>query len=116
MTAELRPQTLSLALTGMSCASCVGRAERSLLAVPGVVSATVNLATEAAQVVYRLPATPEQMAGALAEAGYPVRQATVTLQVEGMTCGACTGRVERVLRPSQGWRGRWRTSRCAGRR
>ncbi len=30
MTAELRPQTMSLSLTGLSCASCVGRAERAL--------------------------------------------------------------------------------------
>lgn len=30
MTAELCAQTMSLALTGLSCASCVGRAERAL--------------------------------------------------------------------------------------
>ena len=39
-------QTMVLAITGMTCASCVGRLERALEAVPGVVKATVNLATE----------------------------------------------------------------------
>jgi heavy metal translocating P-type ATPase len=39
-----------LAVTGMTCASCVGRVERALQAVPGVTAATVNLATETAEI------------------------------------------------------------------
>lgn len=42
--------TIELAVSGMSCASCVGRVERALLAVPGVVAASVNLASERATV------------------------------------------------------------------
>ncbi len=38
--------TVELAVRGMSCASCVGRVERALHAVPGVTGASVNLATE----------------------------------------------------------------------
>ena len=37
-------------VTGLSCASCVGRAEAALAGVPGVVSANVNLASETARV------------------------------------------------------------------
>jgi len=40
----------TLQVEGMSCASCVGRVERALLAVPGVVEANVNLVTEKATV------------------------------------------------------------------
>ncbi len=43
---------VSLAVEGMTCASCVRRVERALLKVPGVESAAVNLATEKAKVVY----------------------------------------------------------------
>jgi len=43
-------QTLELAVEGMTCASCVGRVERALLKVPGVHSATVNLASERARI------------------------------------------------------------------
>ena len=43
-------QTLQLAIEGMTCASCVGRVEKALLQVPGVLSAEVNLATETATV------------------------------------------------------------------
>ena len=89
-------------LDGMTCASCVARAERVLRAAPGVASASVNLGTETAEVRFDAPATAEGLAGALAKAGYPARQSQVTLSVEGMTCAACTGRVERVLRAQPG--------------
>ena len=89
-------------LEGMTCASCVLRAERVLTALPGVVRAVVNLSTETADVAYGAPATPAGLAAALAKAGYPAREVTVVLGVEGMTCAACTGRVERVLRAQPG--------------
>ncbi|MFC6048312.1 copper ion binding protein, partial [Methylobacterium hispanicum] len=43
-------QAVELSIEGMTCASCVGRVERALKAVPGVAEATVNLATERASV------------------------------------------------------------------
>ena len=42
------PASVELAISGMTCASCVGRVEKALRRVPGVVDATVNLATERA--------------------------------------------------------------------
>ncbi len=42
--------TVVLDVGGMTCASCVGRVERALKAVPGVTAASVNLAIERAQV------------------------------------------------------------------
>ena len=43
---------ISLPITGMTCASCVRRVEKSLAKVAGVQEASVNLATEKAKVVY----------------------------------------------------------------
>lgn len=43
-------QNLELTIEGMTCASCVGRVERALLKVPGVRSASVNLANERARI------------------------------------------------------------------
>ena len=40
----------SIAIEGMTCASCVGRVEKAIAKVPGVVKASVNLATERAEV------------------------------------------------------------------
>jgi Cu+-exporting ATPase len=94
--------TLRLRPEGMTCASCVARVERVLKAQPGVSAARVNLADESADIRFAAPAEPAALAGALAKAGYPVRQATLTLSVEGMTCASCTGRVERVLKAQPG--------------
>lgn len=95
-------QHLRLQLEGMTCASCVGRAERAVLAVQGVTAVSANLSTETADVTYATPATPTDILAALATAGYPARQMKITLSVDGMTCGACTGRVERVLKAQPG--------------
>ncbi|HSW24368.1 MAG TPA: heavy metal translocating P-type ATPase, partial [Burkholderiaceae bacterium] len=61
----------TLAVQGMTCASCVARVERALARVPGVVSASVNLATEQASVVrWRGQAPTAELVAALRGAGY----------------------------------------------
>jgi len=60
--------TVELAVEGMTCASCVGRVERALKAVPGVSEAAVNLATERATV--RGHADPAALVAAIDNAGY----------------------------------------------
>ncbi|MBN8290698.1 copper-translocating P-type ATPase [Rhodobacter sp. NTK016B] len=68
-----------LAITGMTCASCVGRVERVLQALPGVTQASVNLADETAMVRhYALAGLPERMVEAVRAAGYEARIATET--------------------------------------
>ncbi len=86
---------LSLPVEGMTCASCAGRVERALLAVPGTVEAHVNLASERALV--RGSAPPEALAAAVRRAGYAVPETSRSIGVEGMTCASCAGRVERAL-------------------
>ncbi|HYE59045.1 MAG TPA: heavy metal translocating P-type ATPase, partial [Rhodothermales bacterium] len=92
------PATLDLPIAGMTCAACVRRVERALEKTPGVASASVNLATERATVHYDPAATTAPMlTQAVADAGYEVRAAETVLPILGMTCAACTGRVERAL-------------------
>lgn len=64
-------ESVTIGVGGMSCASCVGRVERVLRALPGVLDATVNLATESATIAY-LPATVsrERIAQTIRAAGY----------------------------------------------
>jgi heavy metal translocating P-type ATPase len=68
---EVPPQTVELTVEGMSCASCVGRVERALQAVPGVSEASVNLATGRATV--RGVAAPEALRAAIGSSGYAAR-------------------------------------------
>ena len=63
----------NLAIDGMTCASCVARVERALQRVPGVASASVNLATEKAQVVLdgeSNKVSDDALVAAVSQAGY----------------------------------------------
>ncbi|MHB0870888.1 MAG: heavy metal translocating P-type ATPase [Chloroflexota bacterium] len=61
----------TLEITGMTCASCSGRVERALRALPGVDAANVNLATEKATVVFQPSlASMVDFRRAIEEAGY----------------------------------------------
>ena len=68
---RLNSQSLiSLHIDGMSCASCVGRVERALKIVPQVTGATVNLATERAEVTFSGFADAAAAVQAIKSAGY----------------------------------------------
>ncbi len=94
---ESSDSTIDLAIDGMTCASCVGRVERALKAVPGVTDASVNLATEHASVRSNGAVVHAELVKAVEAAGYAVPAETVELVVQGMTCASCVGRVERAL-------------------
>ena len=93
---------LKLPVTGMSCASCGLRVERALEAVPGVREVRVNLATEEASVRAAVPTDAAALAAAVRRAGYGVATRTHELQVNGMSCASCVGRVEKALRRMPG--------------
>ncbi|MBE0549092.1 MAG: heavy metal translocating P-type ATPase, partial [Rubrivivax sp.] len=60
----------TLQIEGMTCASCVARVEKALLKVPGVVAATVNLATERATVAMLSTVPVSELLAAADKAGY----------------------------------------------
>ncbi|MBR8041183.1 copper-translocating P-type ATPase [Burkholderia cenocepacia] len=107
------PASIELDIDGMTCASCVSRVEKALAKVPGVTRASVNLATERATVDASNDVSAAQLADAVKQAGYgatPIavsaRPATsaatpasadVELDIAGMTCASCAGRVEKAL-------------------
>lgn len=61
--------SVSLSLSGMTCATCAGRIERSLNSVPGA-KATVNFATERATVTMEGVVDATQLVAAVVSAGY----------------------------------------------
>ncbi|WID99154.1 heavy metal translocating P-type ATPase [Bosea vestrisii] len=102
------PGTISLPIEGMTCASCVGRIERALKAVPGVETVSVNLATERASVTTRSVVARATLVEAIEDVGYSVPETSAgsagptELSIEGMTCASCVGRVERALKAVPG--------------
>ncbi|UVM49784.1 heavy metal translocating P-type ATPase [Pseudomonas sp. B21-015] len=88
--------TFDLPIAGMTCASCAGRVERALSKVIGATAVSVNLATEQARVQAPSDSLPALM-DAVQQAGYSVPQQSLELNIDGMTCASCVGRVERAL-------------------
>jgi Cu+-exporting ATPase len=101
-------------INGMHCAACSARIERILRGREGVTRADVNLAAESLEVAFDSERdSTEAMARAIADAGFealfdPVAAegeggpATLHLAITGMTCAACSARIERVLRTMEG--------------
>jgi Cu+-exporting ATPase len=89
-------QTFDLPIRGMTCASCAGRVERALAQVPDVQQSSVNLASERARITAPRERFGELLA-AVERAGYSVPRQSLELQIGGMTCASCAGRIERAL-------------------
>ena len=96
---------LVLPIKGMTCATCAGRVERALDALPGV-KATVNLSSDEADVLFDAARVePLRLVEAVERAGYDIPLETRELAIIGMTCATCAGRVEKALRAVPGVKG-----------
>ncbi len=90
-------------IEGMSCAACASKIEKKLNQLPGVQQAAVNLATEKATVEFddaQLGRT--DIENLIRNLGYGVVQETsgasrVQLKITGMSCAACSAKIERKL-------------------
>ncbi|MBO9477598.1 heavy metal translocating P-type ATPase [Shimia sp. R11_0] len=94
-------QTLTFQIDGLNCAGCVSRAEKALAATDGVRNAHVNLADEMARVEAEALSV-DKLVSALQAAGYPAREASVTMDVSGMSCAGCVRRAEAAMAAGQG--------------
>lgn len=92
----------SIPVEGMTCASCVARVEKAIRAVPGVTEASVNLATERADVRFDASTKSADIVKAIENAGYGAAEDTIELTIEGMTCASCVARIEKALKTVPG--------------
>jgi Cu+-exporting ATPase len=92
-------QHLQIPISGMTCANCVNTVERVLQKkTAGVTSATVNLASEQADIAFDSSRTNlATIKDILEKAGYGLPTNTISLPVTGMTCANCAATIERVL-------------------
>lgn len=94
---------IDIPITGMTCAACANRIEKGLSRMDGIQQVAVNFATEKAAVtvesnVADLPAIRAK----IQSLGYEVTERQVDLQLTGMTCAACSARIEKVLSRTPG--------------
>src|SRR5699024_8443595 len=92
----------TLGVTGMTCAACSTRVEKVLNKMDGV-EAQVNLTTEKATVDYDTDKTTlDDITKRIEKVGYGVLMEHTELDVVGMTCAACSTRIEKVLNKQEG--------------
>ncbi len=89
--------SLDLPIAGMTCAACSTRLEKNLNKLEGV-KANVSLAAEKARVEYDpRTTTAEAILAQVNRTGFSVPPQTLDLVIGGMTCAACSTRLEKVL-------------------
>ena len=92
---------------GMSCASCAKAVERFTKKLDGVVSSSVNIATEKLNIEYdKQKVSFEDIKSAIEKAGYKVIEEkntkSVELKIGKMSCAACAKAVERITKKLDG--------------
>ncbi|MGB6779569.1 MAG: heavy metal translocating P-type ATPase [Planococcus citreus] len=96
-------QRITLGITGMTCAACSNRVEKSLSKVDGVKSAAVNPANEKATIVFDASKTSvDELISRVGKTGYGITEERIELSLSGMTCAACATRIEKVLSKTEG--------------
>ena len=82
-------------VTGMTCAACSNRVEKGLSKLEGVKEASVNLTLEQATVSYDADVlTLKDIENKVEDLGYGVVTSKAEFDITGMTCAACSTRVE----------------------
>lgn len=90
-------------ITGMTCAACANRIEKGLKKLEGVESANVNLALEKATIRYNPDKTSTHMfEKKIEDLGYGIASERVEMEIYGMTCAACSSRIEKGLNKLSG--------------
>ncbi|API92958.1 heavy metal translocating P-type ATPase [Virgibacillus pantothenticus] len=93
---------VTLGVTGMTCAACSNRIEKVLNKMDGV-EAQVNLTTEKANLDFDPEKVSlEAITEKIGKLGYGVETEKVEYDITGMTCAACSNRIEKVLSKQQG--------------
>lgn len=91
--------SVSLKISGMSCAACAARIEKGLARLAGVDKAAVNFAAEKANVTYDSTLVSlKDIATKVEQLGYQIVTDKAEFKISGMSCAACATRIEKALR------------------
>ncbi len=93
----------TLQIMGMTCAACSNRIEKGLKKIEGVKEANVNLALERSTIIFDPSKTsPQAFEEKIEKLGYGVVSEKAEFAITGMTCAACSTRIEKGLNKLEG--------------
>ncbi len=98
---------LKFKIKGMTCAACVARVERAVAWIPGVEDVSINLANETMYLRAVDNVKNDTVIDAVKKSGYEAtyqddQEKFIKLRIKGMTCSACSARVEKILKKQPG--------------
>ncbi|MDY6065338.1 MAG: heavy metal translocating P-type ATPase [Finegoldia sp.] len=91
-------QNLRLDVVGMTCQSCANRIEKVLSKDKDVKSVNVNLLQNQAYLEVEDDYDIDEIVSRIEKAGYEVPKESLDFRIEGMSCQACSDRIEKVLK------------------
>jgi Cu+-exporting ATPase len=94
----MEPRTVTLHVTGMTCATCAETVGEAVDSLDGVSAVDVNVATDEAVVTYDPEAVSlRAVVDAIEDTGYGAVTETVTIGIVDMTCANCADTIEDAL-------------------
>ncbi|KJS84383.1 MAG: ATPase P [Peptococcaceae bacterium BICA1-8] len=98
-----KEKTIQVPVLGMTCAVCATRIEKRVPKLEGIIDVNVNFGAEKAQVKYDSDVVQlKDVIAKIIETGYDVPKDKVEFKIQGMTCAACSARIERGLNKMDG--------------
>ncbi|KHF40422.1 heavy metal translocating P-type ATPase [Halalkalibacter okhensis] len=99
----MEKEEVTFSIRGMTCAACSSRVEKGIKRMDGIYDVHVNLATERASVTFdRAKTSLQQVTEKIEKLGYEVQVLKTDFHVIGMTCAACSNRIEKKLNRLEG--------------
>jgi len=99
----------SYRVTGMSCAACAARIEKIINKLPGIAKVNVNFAVEKATVEFDdVSVDSDKIIEAVKKLGFGFEKevvqenSSIELKISGMSCAACSAKIERKLGKTEG--------------
>ena len=94
---------LQIKIEDMTCAACSQRIENQLNKNEYIKEAGVNLATDTATIEYdEDKISTKEISNIITTTGYTVKMNKTIIDIEDMTCAACSQRIENKLKASKG--------------
>ena len=86
-----------LSIEGMTCAACAGRIEKKLNQLENIENANVNPATKKAVIASNEKLDLKEIDKLVENLGYEAVKEKVEIDIDGMTCSACSSRIEKQV-------------------
>merc|ERR1711916_398408 len=99
---KMNSNKIDLNISGMTCASCSTRIEKKLSKLEDISEVNVNLSTSKATIKSEEKIDFDEITSTIEKLGFEVEKEKIEIDIEGMTCSACSSRIEKQIAKMDG--------------